>query len=489
MKKYQIKLFAAIMVMITVSSCQEDTYDEISPEKVLVQIYTPSNQEPQIAPGRGVKVSGILAGSVPEDAVVRVSLIDSNGTEVRYAQAEKKGCGNVTNTWYTGPFYQLNPSRTFDEIAYTAPELVVSDISTMAGAKDATIKCVYTDETFSALITSATDVAHGLPIDDYFNLTDHDGNPYTALPSGHYTVKTTVTNSKGQLCGSEETGLDIGIHKKGVIVHENNDLFVPWANENNVAVLIDLLPGMLGPTYNYTCMGLSWSAEYAEYICAPIYIMNYHLYAGGVAQSCEIGNMLQAMGEMDNTARRLIYYYDIGEPKVGNQDGTMVLMDETEHKMEVCRLDEVTADAVNGVYLMDGSQTVSNVLSAADGKWHVKAASTWAVMGVTAPYQLEADEIVESSKYAFINFTNGLTTMLYTIEGPNGTQEVRLPSGIIRRKSGEDTSKKVASYEFYNILPAGIFQAGEEYKVTIQGEDKNGKAINGMTLTLSLVAD
>ena len=45
----------------------------------------------------------------------------------------------------------------FSEVAYTAPELAVADKNTPdASAPDATVKCVYNDSDFYALIVSAT---------------------------------------------------------------------------------------------------------------------------------------------------------------------------------------------------------------------------------------------------------------------------------------------------------------------------------------------
>lgn len=46
----------------------------------------------------------------------------------------------------------------------------------------------------------------------------------------------------------------------------------------------------------------------------------------------------------------------------------------------------------------------------------------------------------------------------------------------------------VASYEFYNVLPAGTLKANQSYTIHLQGEDKNGNPIGKMAETLSVVA-
>lgn len=56
-----------------------------SQEPVKIEIQAPSRGETTIAPGRQFKVSGSLSGEVPDDASLRVTLLDAAGDEVRHA--------------------------------------------------------------------------------------------------------------------------------------------------------------------------------------------------------------------------------------------------------------------------------------------------------------------------------------------------------------------------------------------------------------------
>ena len=167
-------------------------------QRVKVIITAPSEVGLVIAPGRHFKVSGTLEGDVPGDATMKVALLDADGREVRFAATNAKGTDRVDTSWYNGEITELTDGTDFTEIAYTAPELVVADVNAPeASAHDATVKCVYTDNSFSALITSATDPAHGLFVDDGYGLVDHDRNPYDALPEGAYSIVTTLMDKDG----------------------------------------------------------------------------------------------------------------------------------------------------------------------------------------------------------------------------------------------------------------------------------------------------
>lgn len=59
---------------------------------VELELYSPSIGEGQyISPNRSFKViCKITKGSVPDDAIARVSLLDKNGKEIRYSETNKK---------------------------------------------------------------------------------------------------------------------------------------------------------------------------------------------------------------------------------------------------------------------------------------------------------------------------------------------------------------------------------------------------------------
>lgn len=147
----------------------------------------------------------------------------------------------------------------FSEVAYTSPELAVADKKDpYTSAQDATVKCVYTDNDFYALIVSATDPEHGLADMDGYELVDHKGRPYDALPEGKYQIQVTLSYADGKELAFASKEMEIG-RKSGTVIHEittetaiknvGMDLLTAWASDENLTILGDFLPGFFGPYY------------------------------------------------------------------------------------------------------------------------------------------------------------------------------------------------------------------------------------------------
>lgn len=116
-------------------------------------------------------------------------LLDAEGQEVRCAATDQKGTDRLIPFVVGGDITVFAKDTDFSEVAYSAPEMAVADTQDPeASAHDATVKCVYTDTDFYALIVSATDTEHGLAEADGYELVDHEGNPYDALSEGKYTI-------------------------------------------------------------------------------------------------------------------------------------------------------------------------------------------------------------------------------------------------------------------------------------------------------------
>lgn len=114
-----------------------------------IEIKAPSEGELTIAPGRHFKVSGPLSGEIPDDASLKVTLLDEEGKELRYAATDQKGTEHIIPNVVGGDITVFINGADFSEVAYTAPELAVADKDDpAASAHDATVKCVYTDENF-----------------------------------------------------------------------------------------------------------------------------------------------------------------------------------------------------------------------------------------------------------------------------------------------------------------------------------------------------
>ena len=307
------------MLLLTVRSngFTSETAASAEQETVKVKIKTPSDIESTIAPGRHFKVSGSLSGEIPDDAILRVALLDAAGNEMRYVSADQKGTDRVIWSVIGEDITVFKKDTDFSEVAYTAPELVAADKNNLYGsAHDATVKCVYTDTDFYALIVSATDPEHGLAEADGFGLADHEGRPYDALPEGKYRIRVTLYSADGKELASTSREIEIG-RKEGTIIHEitsytaiqkgGKDLLTAWVSDENLTILDDLLPGFFGTFYQMSFMPMSVSCETAEYLPGKIHMLVYGNKASSTSNALEVARYLQLEHNVENPD--IVKYY------------------------------------------------------------------------------------------------------------------------------------------------------------------------------------
>lgn len=477
------------------TSERPETADAAGQKEVKIVLTAPSAGELTIAPGRHFKVSGTLTGEVPDDAVLKVALLDASGQEVRYAAADQKGTDRVIPYSYRGEVTVFSLGTEFSDVAYTAPELAVADIEDPLGsAHDATVKCVYTDETFYALIVSATDPAHGLAEADGYELTDHEGNPYDALPEGKYKVQVNLSSSDGKELASASEEIEIG-RKAGTVIHEitnktamekgGMELLSSWVSEENLKILVDLLPGMFGPTYQMATMTMAVSCETAEYLPGKIDMLLYGNTAKSASYALEVAKYLQLEHNVENPEIAAYYAFDLGEPSFAGEQAEIVKLDDSE-TIHICRIDHVKDETQDGVFLTSEAQVLGSDTDPSDG-WSVEVGA-FAVAGVMKPYQLKDDEIEPyEGIYGYYRFLNGADTLVYTFTPADGSDVIRITktAGVNRiDKPGETVLP--ALYEFYSVFPAGTLQEGISYDVSVQAYDRNNDAIEGFTCTFTL---
>ena len=86
LKKGFLLCFTMVLVLLLVA-CNNGFLSEqsvsVEQEKVIIEIKAPSDGELTIAPGRPFKVSGSLSGEIPDDAILRVTLLDAAGKAER----------------------------------------------------------------------------------------------------------------------------------------------------------------------------------------------------------------------------------------------------------------------------------------------------------------------------------------------------------------------------------------------------------------------
>ena len=488
-------MVSALLLAACSNGVSPETAASVEQKAVKVEIRTPSDIEPIIVPGRHFKVSGSLSGEIPDDAILRVTLLDAAGNVMRYAAADRKGIDRVDPSVLGDGITVFEKDTGFSEVAYTAPELVVAETGDPSGsAHDATVKCVYTDNDFYALIVSATDPEHGLVEADGFNLVDDAGKPYDALPEGKYRVQVTLSSPDGKELASASREIEIG-KTKGTIIHEittttaiqkgGRDLLLAWVSDENLAILDDLLPGIYGPFYQMAYMPMAVSCETAEYLSGDIYMLVYGNTASSTSNALEVGRYLQLEHNVENPDIAKYYSFDLGEPTFAGEQARIIAFDDNEN-MRICRIDRVKEGASDGVFLTTEEQVLGSDTDPSDG-WEA-AEGAFAIAGVMKPYQLQDDEIVPDDEiYSYYRFLNGTGSLVYTFTPADGSDpfSITKAAGVIRIDEPDGESEP-ALYEFYNVFPENTLMAGNSYDVTIQAFDKNGAEINGVACRFTL---
>ena len=493
-------LYFTIISALLLTACSRGASSEtavaVEQETVKVSIKTPSDVESTIAPGRHFKVSGSLSGGIPDDAILRVALLDAAGNELRYAAADQKGTDRVVPSVIGDDITVLKKDTDFSEVAYTAPELAVADKNDpYESAHDATVKCVYTDDDFYALIVSATDPEHGLAEADGFELVDHEGRPYDALSEGKYRLRVTLSSPNGKELASASREIEIG-RTEGTIIHEitsktaiekgGKELLIAWVTDEDLTILDDLLPGFFGTFYQMTFMPMSVSCETAEYLPDKIHMLVYGNRASSTSNALEVARYLQLEHNVENPDIAKYYLFDLGEPAFAGEQARIIAFDDNEN-MRICRIDRVKENTSDGVFLTTEEQVLDSDTDPSDG-WEATE-SAFAIAGVMKPYQLQDDEIVPDDLYSHYRLLNGADTLVYTFTPADGSDPFSITKSVgVTRIDEPDGKSTPALYEFYNVFPENTLVAGNSYNVTIQAFDKKGAEIRGAVCTFTLTA-
>ena len=281
----------------------------------------------------------------------------------------------------------------------------------------------------------------------------------------------------------------------GTIIHEittgtalekgGMDLLSAWAADENMKILVDLLPGMFGTEYQMSTMQMSVACETAEYLPGKIKMLVYGNMASSASYALEVGKYLQLEHNVENPDIASYYMFDLGEPSFAGEKARIVKFGDGEN-MHICRIDYVDDESQDGVFLTSEKQVLGSDTDHSDG-WSVNDC-TFAVAGVMRPYQLKDDEIVPYNGIeGYCKFLNGADTLVYTFTPDDGSDEFEITKAVgISRIDQPWGKSSPALYEFYNVFPADTLKEGTSYDISIQAYDRNGDAIEGFMCTFTL---
>ena len=418
--------------------------------------------------------------AVPEDALLTINLVNETGEVVRHIYCDRKNKKVVA--YYPGlTAYEeeLDPGRVkMQDFGY--PPLIVDDPENPeASVHNATIKAWYNDSEFKGIFISATDVEHGAIFDDGMHFTDENGNPYSTLPMGNYTVEVKLTKGE-ELLGSCTKQIKIERRKDQLICRFNpwshKLKMIDWCAKKGFAIINDLLPGYLEPYlwkwfYHMGLLKMYRANDICLFETATVRMFVYLIDETSTSYETELA-YVQQKNEIDKPGRLVCYHYDIGEAVIGKgrsyeREANTPEFAADEY-MALCRIDVLNDKAVPNVYFIDERAVDDVIFDLNNAK--LKAGSKVALMGVIKPWQMDPNDFVLQDNNIY-DIKNAPEIIRYTfcVDGDEVVAERPLNMERI-----DEYSIGKSVFEFYNDFKVPTSWAGKKISVKIECIDKKG---------------
>ncbi len=490
MKKYSMILALVLAINMTGCATSTDTSPEPQKEDTGITITAPSDENGPVTPGHGFFISGTILGdkALSEGTSLRVSVLDKDGKEVRYAASSHKD-EDIIDRFAEAFFYyadDIDPKRS-DVHAKEFPCLIVEDAEhPEASLKNANIKCFFSDESFNAFIPYATDKAHGLLIDDGIGYVDEAGNVYDALPEGDYTASAVLTDSNGQVIASAQKKFSIEPAKNTILCRfhpdEHYENMKAFAAENKLSMNIDYLPGYYKDQNGNDKGGLRAmfiGGDAALYNGSHINMFEYLASPTSSSLTIELP-FIEKYYNIDDPNIFTTYYYDIGEPSISAGKDTIkgkIVSAEAGDKLILCRAD-LSDNGAEGKLVLNDTHIIQTDTDLSDGvSFSVTDSGELALAGLAVPYQLKDDEILFDPAKNKTGLLNRMDKLVYLVWDGNETKKYEKPVTLTRTFA--DGSEYDSIMEFYHVFTKSEIDPSRDYAVSVYGIDLNGERIDG----------
>ena len=450
-----------------------------------ITITTPSEELPLIDYGRHFTVNGSIGHTrdVPDDAVLTVRLLDRDGNTLRYAAQEKKNNSSVYvyHPSLTAYEERIDPGREQMK-KFGFAELMVRDLDRPEESlRDATIKCWYSDDAFKSMIVSASDVSHGAIFDDGIGFTDENGQPYTVLQRGEYTVVVTLCTAMGEMLAGASKKIVIGNREEQVICRFNPRShrlrMTEWCREMGISITNDVLPGYLDPymgtwLYHMGLLTMYRANDITFYTDPRIHMFVYLIDPTSTSYETELA-FLQTKGYVGDPDRFVAYRYDIGEAvlKNGTKDAIVgkILKFAEDEFIDLYRIDVVNERAQENVFDLNEEAVISFHTDLRNLRVH--AGDDIAFTGVVKPWQLDKKYFTlrKDNTYAIGSSVNKIK-YVFDDGALKRTFERTL---LLERIDGDSIGFSV--YEFYNIFHVDENWKGKTLTVEMTACDADGE--------------
>ena len=454
-------------------------------EPILLTITVPAGERPLVEYGRHFNVQGRIMHDtdLPDDAVLTVRLLDSRGKVLRYTRQDRKNNRNLYlyHPAMTAYPEEMDPGRR-GILAFGFPELLVKDLKhPMESLRDATIKCWYSDDSFKAVIVSATGVAQGRIFDDGVGFLDESGAPYPMLERGAYRIEAELTTAAGESLARTAKEIRIGSRSSQAIVRfhpeEHRRNMTKWCREMKFAISNEVLPGYLEPylgiwLYHMGLLTMNRANDIALYRDVPVHMFVYLVDPTSTSYETELA-YLQTQRAVGDPERFHAYHYDIGEALVGRgrsyeRRGAIVEFPADEF-LALCRVDVVNEKAQENRF--DLSEEAVESMRFDLDRVTAAAGSTIAITGVVKPWQLDPGDFCLRRDNTY-EIRDSVQALHYELDdGDRVWKETR----TLMMERIDIHSIGTSVYEFYNLFSLDPSLKGKDLSIRVTACDKHGE--------------
>ncbi len=421
--------------------------------------------------------------SIPDDALLTVQMVDSEGTILREIYTDIKN--NQSGMYVDYPGIEITGSREAFRSSLM-PDLVY-DPSDPSSFDNTWIKACYSDEHYTCVVYGGSYRQDINPLDQF-------GKTLEPLPEGDYELSVTFA-SHDETIASLETQITIGVVAKKVLARFSPSSYLravkEYAAENGLTVYADPFPGYwntqdLMPEWGVNYLGViepRWVlADRQGYIGGMTYFFDYNITASSTSYRVELGQL--AYDRTLNNRNNITYcYYNIGEPQI-IQDGitynghfvTVDLdnMDSVRFTRADCSFDETQENHISPEILANSKSQFD-----LDERFLVSPGEIVSLNGICKVIQPENVTFVPDTE-SFI-MGNKVAGIRYTIKYATGETYMTMDkpvSGLVREFENGTTS--ISILEFRHNFTVEEDMRGNDMRIVAEALDEDGEVVGGI---------
>ena len=452
-----------------------------------LSIDIPSGKSPLVEYGRDFDVQGKIEGDLEDDLILIVRLYDENGNVLRYARQDRKNDRNLYLDHKDLITYEegLDPGK--EKLKeYGFPELLVKDLNDPeVSLHDATIKCFYDDDSYKAIIVSASDVSRGRIMETGLDLKDENGKAYESLKKGKYLLEVSLYDKEERLLAKQDKKITIDSRKEVVIIRfnpiEHRKMMTKWCEEKGFTIINDTLPGYLEPYLGkwYYHMGLLKyyrSNDIAIYSDVLVHMFVYLCDPTSTSYATELA-YLGSLNRIDDERWFKAYHYDIGEALIGKgteyeRKGRILEFEKDE--ISISRIDLVDEKAKENIFDISEKNLNYSYYDLDDLK--IPCGTRIAVHTCLRPRQFEIKAYVLKEDNTY-DRKNEIKQICFAID--DGKEIYEEERSLMMERVDEERSIGFSVYEAYNIFELKDTYKGKKLRFTITLKDMKGNILEG----------